>query len=45
MIITVNDIEEMRQAFAGLDMETLGIKYTVGQKPVQRRELLIRNWR
>ncbi len=30
MIISINDIPEMRQAFAGLMMERLEIKYTVG---------------
>lgn len=47
MVISVNDIPEMRQAFAGLSMERIEIKYTVGGnrsgKP-SAGELLIRNW-
>jgi len=46
MIISVNDIPEMRLAFAGLEMESVGINYTVGgskrNKPAN--ELIIRNW-
>lgn len=30
MIISVNDIPEMRTAFAGLTMESVDINYTVG---------------
>jgi len=30
MVISVNDIPEMREAYAGLHMQTLGITYTVG---------------
>lgn len=46
MIISVNDIPEMRKAFAGLKMETLGITYTVGGagKGAQRQELVIKNF-
>lgn len=45
MIISVNDIPEMRKAFKGLRMETVSITYTVGggSKPVARGELLIHN--
>lgn len=44
MIISVNDIPEMREAYAGLHMETLGITYTVGGGAgVEARELLIWN--
>lgn len=46
MIISVNDIPEMRQAFAGLTIDRVDINYTVGgggkSKPVG--ELIIRNW-
>lgn len=46
MIISVNDIPEMRQAFAGLTMTTVDITYTVGGagKGTQRQELIIRNF-
>lgn len=46
MVISVNDIPEMRQAFAGLTMETVGITYTVGGsgKSSERQELVIRNF-
>ena len=46
MIVSVNDIPEMRTAFAGLHMETVPIAYTVGggAKSVERAELIIKNW-
>jgi DNA adenine methylase len=46
MIISVNDIPEMRKAFAGLSMESLPITYTVGggKKGSKAAELVIRNW-
>lgn len=46
MVISVNDIPEMRQAFAGLTMETVEITYTVGGggRASQKGELIIRNW-
>jgi len=46
MIISVNDIPEMRNAFDGLIMESVGINYTVGgvQGRGQRSELVIQNW-
>lgn len=46
MIISVNDIPEMRQTFAGLEMESVGITYTVGGqgRGSDRRELIIRNF-
>lgn len=46
MIITVSDIPEMRKAFAGLTMQTVGINYIVGgaNKPAKRTELIIRNF-
>jgi DNA adenine methylase len=46
-IVSVNDIPEMRQAFKGLTMRRLRIKYTVGASGGgrgERGELLIRNW-
>lgn len=45
--VSVNDIPEMRQAFKGLSMKRLAIKYTVGASGVGRRErgeLLIMNF-
>lgn len=46
MIITVNDIPEMRKAFNGLTMQTVGITCTVGgaDKAAKRTELIIRNF-
>jgi len=46
MIISVNDIPEMRSAFAGLHMESLPITYTVGggKKGCKAAELVVRNW-
>lgn len=46
MVISVNDIPEMRKAFAGLQMESLPITYTVGggKKGSKAAELVIRNW-
>lgn len=47
MIISVNDIPEMRSAFAGLPVERLEIRYTVtgnGAATKPSGELLIRNW-
>lgn len=46
MVISVNDIPEMRQAFAGLNMESVDITYTVGGqgKANKTAELIIRNW-
>ena len=46
MIISVNDIPEMRQAFAGLNMESVGITYSVGGagRSAKTAELIIRNW-
>ncbi len=45
MVITVNDIPEMRTAFAGLRMETVGINYTVGGsgRSSPSKELIIHN--
>ncbi len=46
MVISVNDIPEMRKAFSGLNMDTVPISYTVGGKQGrgERSELVIRNW-
>ena len=46
MIISVNDIPEMRQTFAGLRMESVPITYTVGggRKASKTAELVIRSW-
>lgn len=46
MIISVNDIPEMREAFKGFNMEELSIRYTVGgnRNAKQAGELLIKNW-
>lgn len=47
MIISVNDIPEMRQVFAGLDMQRVEIPYTVGgtNRPKEKAgELIIRNF-
>lgn len=43
MLISVNDHPEMRKAFAGLPMESVPIKYTVGGGQAARQELIIRN--
>ncbi|KAF0205480.1 MAG: DNA adenine [Gallionellaceae bacterium] len=46
MVISVNDIPEMRKAFAGLHMESVGITYSVGGagRSGKTAELVIRNW-
>lgn len=46
MLISVNDIPEMHRAFAGLHIERLAIRYTVGGngRAAPSSELLIRNW-
>lgn len=45
-LLSVNDCPEMREAFAGLRTETVGVTYTVGgnSNAVKRSELVIRNW-
>ncbi|EJK7320658.1 DNA adenine methylase [Escherichia coli] len=44
MIISVNDIPEMRDIFHGLTFSTVGIRYTVGRKPASATsELIILN--
>lgn len=42
MIISVNDIPEMRKAFKGLKMKEVGINYTSNKK--KSSELIIQNW-
>ena len=46
MIITVNDHPKMREVFAGLEMRSVPITYTVGgaDTPADRHELIIGNW-
>ncbi|KAF7600770.1 MAG: restriction endonuclease subunit M [Candidatus Dactylopiibacterium carminicum] len=47
MVISVNDIPEMRQAFSGLTMERVEINYQVGgsgRSKARSGELIIRNW-
>ncbi|HGF8677630.1 TPA: DNA adenine methylase, partial [Salmonella enterica subsp. enterica] len=46
MIISVNDIPEMRKAFEGLEMQSVGIKYNLQttEKAKPKRELVIRNF-
>ena len=45
MIVTVNDHPDMRRVFAGLDITSAAIRYTVGgsHRPQQATELIIRN--
>ncbi|MFG5411433.1 DNA adenine methylase [Piscinibacter sakaiensis] len=47
VIVSVNDIPEMRAAFKGLTQRRVAIRYTVGASAAargQRGELLIRSW-
>lgn len=46
MIISVNDISEMRKSFAGLNVETVEITYTLGgnNRSAKRSELIVRNF-
>lgn len=44
VIVSVNDHPDMRNVFAGLNMQTLTTSYTVGGKPKKADELLIRNF-
>jgi DNA adenine methylase len=45
MIISVNDIKEMRRVFNGLDIDTVKLRHTVGGRGgIDREELLIRSW-
>jgi len=48
MVVSVNDIPEMRKAFKGLPMTTLDITYSVGgagRSNNKARELVIRSWK
>ncbi|HEB2006330.1 TPA: DNA adenine methylase [Yersinia enterocolitica] len=44
MIISVNDIPEMRDVFKGLRMDTVSLKYSLGDNKKQASELIIRNF-
>lgn len=47
MVISVNDVPEMRRAFAGLSLDRVTIGYTVGGNSSDRAqsgELIIRSW-
>ncbi|MBR7777369.1 DNA adenine methylase [Undibacterium rugosum] len=47
MVISVNDIPEMREIFAGLNMDIVDINYTIGgakNSKNKTRELIIRSW-
>lgn len=46
MLITVNDIPEMREIFAGLTMDSVEVNYTIGGggRAAKRHELIIRSW-
>lgn len=47
MVISVNDIPEMREAFKGFSMDRVEIGYTIGREKKARNvsgELIIRNW-
>lgn len=44
MIISVNDIPEMRQAFKGLNIQTVCINYSLAGKSSPRQELVICNF-
>ncbi len=47
MMITVNDIPEMRKTFKGLKIKTVDVKYSLNNKsgaPAKRRELVIMNY-
>ena len=47
-VVSVNDVPEMRQAFADFWMQRVGIRYTVGgpkNRPGETGELIICNWK
>ncbi len=46
MIVSVNDIPEMRKVFDGLDMQRVDVAYTIGGGAKQRKfgELIVRNF-
>ncbi|BAN99528.1 hypothetical protein E05_47620 [Plautia stali symbiont] len=42
MIVSVNDIPEMRAVFQGFEMQSVPIRYNLNiNQPTQRRELII----
>jgi DNA adenine methylase len=45
-MLSINDHPQIREAFAGLHMESLDITYTIagGAKPTDRKELVIWSW-
>lgn len=43
MIISVNDIQEMRQVFNGLNIHSVEINYSLAGKGTPRRELIVSN--
>lgn len=45
-VVSINDHPQIRECFAGLDMEELKLDYTVGggANRVERGELVIYNW-
>ena len=43
MIISVNDIPEMRKAFEGLQMTTTGVTYSLGNNRQRASELIVSN--
>jgi len=45
MIVSINDIPEIREVFKGLKRKSVAINYTVGRKGrSERKELIIRSW-
>ncbi len=47
MVVSVNDIPEMRKTFKGFRMTKVDVSYSLGSKsgkPAKRRELILRNW-
>lgn len=44
MIVSVNDIPEMRHVFSGLHIESVDLKYSLGSNRHQAKELIIRNF-
>lgn len=44
MIISVNDIPEMREVFAGLNIHSINVSYTLSGKHTPRKELVICNF-
>lgn len=44
MIISVNDIPQMRRVFTELNIQTVNINYSLAGKPTPRRELVICNF-